>query len=148
MNTLTRNLPSEIQLIIISFIPSCQPKSLCDDIKSFYKAYRSAKETYHQQWRHSQPDLAEDWLVNDTVRFMNRDVPTIYGYQDYYKNIIKRHFSMKNKNDQEIDELMGQIDEYGGEENNNLFKISLGLMTPKERNALLKFFDSYQITDT
>ena len=79
---------------------------------------------------------------------MNRDVPTMYGYQDYYKNIIKRHFSMKNKNDQEIDELMGQIDEYGGEENNNLFKISLGLMTPKERNALLKFFDSYQITDT
>ena len=55
---------------------------------------------------------------------------------------------MKNKNEQEIDELMGQIDEYGGEENNNLFKISLGLMTPRERSALLKFFDSYQITDT
>lgn len=147
MNVLMRTLPNEIQVIIGGYIGSCQPKKLCDDIKSYCKTSKVAKELYAYKHRY-EPDLAYDWLVNDTIRFLNRDIATMYGYQDYYKNIMKRHYNVKDKNDQEVDDILGQIDEYSGEENNNVFKMSLGLMTPKERIGLLNFFDSYQIIDT
>ena len=147
MNVLMRTLPNEIQIIIGGYIGSCQPKKLCDDIKSYCKTSKVAKELYAYKHRY-EPDQAYDWLVNDTIRFLNRDIATMYGYQDYYKNIMKRHYNVKDKNDQEVDDILGQIDEYSGEENNNVFKISLGLMTPKERIGLLNFFDSYQIIDT
>ena len=147
MNVLMRTLPNEIQIIIGGYIGSCQPKKLCDDIKSYCKTSKVAKELYAYKHRY-EPDQAYDWLVNDTIRFLNRDIATMYGYQDYFKNIMKRHYNVKNKNDQEVDDILGQIDEYSGEENNNVFKMSLGLMTPKERIGLLNFFDSYQIIDT
>ena len=147
MNVLMRTLPNEIQVIIGGYIGSCQPKKLCDDIKSYCKTSKVAKELYAYKHRY-EPDLAYDWLVNDTIRFLNRDIATMYGYQDYYKNIMKRHYNVKDKNDQEVDDILGQIDEYSGEENNNVFKMSLGLMTPKEIIGLLNFFDSYQIIDT
>ena len=113
MNVLMRTLPNEIQIAIGGYIGNCQPKKLCDDIKSYYKTNKVAKEIYAYKHRY-EPDLAYDWLVNDTIRFLNRDIATMYGYQDYYKNIMKRHYNVKDKNDQEVDDILGQIDEYSG----------------------------------
>ncbi len=146
MNVLMRTLPCEIQIAIGGYIGNCQPKKLCDDIKSYYKTNKVAKEIYAYKHRF-EPDLAYDWLVNDTIRFLNRDIATMYGYQDYYKNIMKRHYNVKDKNDQEVDDILGQIDEYSGEENNNVFKISIGLLNSKERSELIQFFRTYTITN-
>ena len=146
MNVLMRTLPNEIQIIIGGYIGSCQPKKLCDDIKSYCETSKVAKELYAYKHRY-EPDQAYDWLVNDTIRFLNRDIATMYGYQDYYKNIMKRHYNVKDKNDQEVDDILGQIDEYSGEENNNVFKISIGLLNSKERSELIQFFRTYTITN-
>lgn len=147
MNILMKTLPNEVQIIIGGYIGSCQPKKLCDDIKSFCKTREEAVNLYMNTWKH-RPSEVYDWLVNDTIRFLNRDVPTMYGYQDYYKNIMKRHFNLKNKDEQDINDVLGQIDEYSGEEDNNLFKISLGLLNPQERTELMHFFNTYQLSNT
>ncbi len=147
MNLLMKTLPNEVQIIIGGYIGTCQPKKLCDDIKSFCKTSEEAVNLFAETWKH-RPNEIYDWLVNDTIRFLNRDVPTMFGYQDYYKNIMKRHFNLKNKDDQYINNFLGQIDEYSGEEQNNLFKISLGLLNPKERTELMHFFNTYQLSNT
>ncbi len=145
MNILMKRLPDEIQIIIGGFIASSQPKKLCDDIKSYYKTLNRAITFYMNNWDND-PDQAYDWLTNDTIRFLNRDVPTMYGYQDYYKNIMRRHFNIKDKDDIEVNDVLGQLDEYGSELGNNLFKISVGLLNPNERNELLNFFQTFQLT--
>ena len=146
MNVLMRTLPSEIQIIIGGYIGSCQPKKLCDDIKSYCKTSKVAKELYAYKHRY-EPDQAYDWLVNDTIRFLNSDIPTMYGYQTYYKNIIKRYFSVKDKNEQEVNDILGQIDQNSADEDNNLFKILLGLLNTSERIELLNFFQNYDLSD-
>lgn len=147
MNILMKTLPNEVQIIIGGYIGSCQPKKLCDDIKSFYKTQEEAVNLYMDRWN-DEANEAYDWLVNDTIRFLNRDVPTMYGYQDHFKNIMKRHFNLKNKDDQDVNDFLGQIDEYSGEEQNNLFKISIGLLNPQERTELMHFFNTYQLANT
>lgn len=147
MNILMKTLPNEVQIIIGGYIGSCQPKKLCDDIKSFYKTQEEAVNLYMDRWN-DEANEVYDWLVNDTIRFLNRDVPTMYGYQDYYKNIMKRHFNLKNKDEEDINNVLGQIDEYSGEEQNNLFKISIGLLNPQERTELMHFFNTYQLANT
>ena len=147
MNILVRTLPSEIQIMISGYIGSCQPKKLCEDIHSNYQTSKEAIELYLNRWP-DQPDIGYDWLINDTIRFLNRDVATMYGYQDYYKNIIKRHFSIKSKNDEDVTNIIGQLDEYSGEDDNNLFKISIGLLNPRERTELMHFFKTYQLRNT
>ena len=146
MNVLMRTLPNEIQIIIGGYIGSCQPKKLCDDIKSYCKTSKVAKELYAYKHRY-EPGLAYDWLVNDTIRFLNSDIPTMYGYQTYYKNIIKRYFSVKDKNEQEVNDILGQIDQNSADEDNNLFKILLGLLNTSERIELLNFFQNYDLSD-
>ena len=147
MNILMKTLPNEVQIIIGGYIGSCQPKKLCDDIKSFCKTSEEAVNLYMYRWN-DEANEVYDWLVNDTIRFLNRDVPTMYGYQDYYKNIMKRHFNLKNKDEEDINNVLGQIDEYSGEEQNNLFKISIGLLNPQERTELMHFFKTYQLANT
>ena len=59
MNVLMRTLPCEIQIAIGGYIGNCQPKKLCDDIKSYYKTNKVAKEIYAYKHRF-EPDLAYD----------------------------------------------------------------------------------------
>ena len=145
MNILMKRLPNEIQIIIGGFIGSSQPKKLCDDIKSYFETSNRAITLYMNNWEHN-PDDAYDWLTNDTIRFLNRDIPTMYGYQEYYKNIIRRHYSVKCKDEEDVEDILGQLDEYGGELGNNLFKITIGLLNPHERKELLNFFETFQLT--
>ena len=145
MNALMKTLPNEIQIVIGGYIGSCQPKKLCDDIQSYCKTSKVAKELYAYKHRH-EPDQAYDWLVNDTIRFLNSDIPTMYGYQTYYKNIIKRYFSVKDKNEREVNDILGQIDQNSADEDNNLFKILLGLLNTSERIELLDFFENYDLS--
>ena len=147
MNLLMKTLPNEVQIIIGGYIGTCQPKKLCDDIKSFCKTNEEAVNLYMEIWKH-RPSEIYDWLVNDIIRFLNRDVPTMYGYQDYYKNIMKRHFNLKNKDEQSVNNILGQIDAMQLSDGNSLFKISLGLLNPQERTELMYFFNTYQLSNT
>ena len=112
---------------------------------TYFETSNRAITFYMNNWEHS-PDDAYDWLTNDTIRFLNRDIPTMYGYQEYYKNIIRRHYSVKCKDEEDVEDILGQLDEYGGELGNNLFKITVGLLNPHERNELLNFFETFQLT--
>ena len=47
MNVLMRTLPSEIQIAIGGYIGNCQPKKLCDDIKSYYKTNKHNDEPFY-----------------------------------------------------------------------------------------------------
>ena len=65
----------------------------------------------------------------------------MYGYQEYYKNIIKRHFKIRNKTDKEIFDILCDIDESSCQEDTNFFKISMGLLT-QPSNQLMHFLNT------
>ena len=141
-----RLLPDGIIQNITSYTYNIQPHELRDDIKSYYNVSKLTKEMYEDRWEHCDNQTALDWLINDIIRFLNRDMPTMYGYQEYYKNIIKRHFKIRNKTDEEIFDILCDIDECSCQDDTNFFKISMGLLTPIERNQLMHFLKTFQLT--
>ena len=146
MEKYIKSLPDGIIQNIISYTYNIQPPELRDDIKSYYNVSKLTKEMYEDRWEHCDNQTAFDWLINDIIRFLNRDIPTMYGYQEYYKNIIKRHFKIRNKTDKEIFDILCDIDESSCQEDTNFFKISMGLLTPIERNQLMHFLNTFQLT--
>ena len=140
MELLIRSLPTELKHHILAYAYNIQSSNLCSDIKSHYKISIKAKDIYNNYWKNDS-DLAKDWLVNDTIRFVNQNVPTMYGFQDFYRSIIKRHFNCHHLTEDEIVHIISKLDDNSCCRDSNIFKIILGLLVPNERTKLLEFYN-------
>ena len=80
-------LPEEVISKIISYSYSPQSKELCEDVRSYKKTEAYLKKNYRKDYKHEADAMG--WLANNIYRFLNDDLPTIYGYQPSFINIFK-----------------------------------------------------------
>ena len=128
-------LPHEVIGIIQRFCYSPQPPALCEDIRSYADIRSLIVHLYESRFGVTQN--ARDWLTNDIARFLNNDLPTLYGYQDLYLDVFKRLYANQKKSKEEIHKYVFYID--------GLIRIKdytntvVGLLSPKEREQLVTF---------
>ena len=141
-----RTIPLEIAITISGYMYNPQPQILCDDIKSYHRVVKLSREIYRDRYPPGNVynGCDNDWLINDIFRFLNRDVPTMSGYQDYFKSVIRRQYRYLNKKDSEIVGVLSDLDNYY-HNNHRLVSLLIGLLTPMERSQLISFFHNYQI---
>lgn len=60
------------------------------DIQVSDKLFKKCIKTY-ERCITTQGDIF-GWFENDLIRRMNNEQPTMYGYNDIFKNFIKRHY--------------------------------------------------------
>ena len=140
MEFLIKSLPIELKNHILAYLYNTQPFNLCNDIKSYRIISIKAKDIYNSYWKKN-PDIAKDWLINDTIRFVNEDVPTMYGFQNFYKTVIKRHFNCNYLSEEEVNQTISRLEDNSCCKDSNIFKIILGLLLPEERTNLLEFYN-------
>jgi len=156
MSSLFHQIPLDIMKnCIMPLTYSPQSKELCTDIQSCYNVKQRLYKKYTEKFPRLPSTLhgesAEDWLSNDLGRFLNNDVPTIHGYQEFYINIYRRLFSLTSKNrDFIIDHLenMAMASMFSSDSHWNDIGVKyeintiIGILTPSERIKLIEFMNS------
>lgn len=131
--SLLEDLPLHIQKYIYSLILFPQPKALQNDIVSFHCVRNRLFEIYWQVCYNYDGGSEEDvygWLANDLERFLNDDVPAMYGLtENNYKKCLRLR-CLKTRHD--VDKFVFQ----NRGENNGVNRC-LGLFTPDERDDFL-----------
>ena len=132
------SIPTEIvRNYILPFTYCIQPIQLREDILSYHKTIENVKDIYHQKFPPEIYTLEEEsdlaWLSNDICRFLNNEQPMMYGIVDFYKTVFQRLYRNQKKSLKEV------IIPNSMEDNFNDIKVSIGLLTPKERLKLEKF---------
>jgi hypothetical protein len=136
--SLLQKLPREVLNHLIPFTYCPQPKALCQDIRSYSKTLNILTHHYVAKFGRSihPHQEATEWLSNDIARYLNHDIPTMYGYQPFYLAVYGRHYLTCHLTSEYMREYITQID-------NNLYprdiKIVVGLLRPKERTNLMTF---------
>jgi len=137
---LLKTLPDDIiRENIIPYTLECQPKHLCDDIKSYYLAKTYLYDLYYNRWKHIfyYEDNADiNWLSNDMLGFFNENIATMNGYTDNHLKKWRRLFFFQDKSDLVI------IDFLNNYKCRNCIKdvnLQLGVLTQTEREELIEF---------
>ena len=128
-------LPDDIiRECVLPYSYSPQPPELCADIRSFHNTYTSMCEIYDLAY--PVDDESKEWLSNDIVRYLNGDVGTMYGYEDFYIKVYSRIYMNQQKHADSIIECIKktEIDLYPKD-----IKIHIALLTPQERLHLEDF---------
>ena len=133
MNTLPLEI---ITQEIIPFTYETQPYELLQDIESFYKT----NEHLHSLYQNKYEDDYLAWLDNDIARFMNNDVPTMYGITDENIKKMKRLYRFRNKSNAYIIQHI-QFEMNLNYSENVCIHFSLACLLPSERMRLLSFVD-------
>lgn len=121
---------------IIPFTYRIQSKELCEDIQSFYITINEIKRLYKE--RHlflGENEIWQEWLVNDIAMFINKGIPSIYGYTENCLEKYRRLFMLKDKPHWHVRQFVWSITT-----RNNLnvpIFINIGLLTTKERTNLM-----------
>lgn len=144
-----RNLPEEIVTkCILPMTYSPQSTELCEDIRSFHnvkgRLYTKYRSKYPPTAQNYEGESAEDWLVNDLVRFLNDDAPTIYGIKEQYIEIYSRLFTLKNQSkDRILNRIFISSSGYSElvDDNNDINTI-IAILTVDERIKLVEFMNS------
>jgi hypothetical protein len=134
MNYYLNKLPIELFEYIIKLSYKPQPASLLLDIKSYYTTKEKIKKYYyhvHQVFLGETEQESMEWVVNDLIRYMNCNLPTILGYSAKMEDILLRSNLISTPEDIDLYFFV-------------LFKkpvstqvnILLGLLIPKERNEI------------
>jgi len=92
-------LPKEIQLIILSYTYSPQPKYLINDIKHFLLSRELIQRMYYHYWEiyfEYEPEADQNWLDNDLVGYMNDNQATMRGYTKKMYTILQRSFYIQH----------------------------------------------------
>ena len=122
---------------ILPFTYKPQPSNLLEDLRSYYHTTKRVKAAYKEYWSHetSTTNIVADldWLSNDIARFLNDDKPIAFGFVKFYKNVFKRLYMNKNR---PLDKISFP---YLFNSNYSDIKVSIGLMTPSERELLETF---------
>ena len=132
-------IPTEVvQNYIIPYTYCPQPDNLCTDIRSYHKTIFNLKQFYSTIFPTLPTTPPEDsdmaWLSNDITRFLNRDNPTMFGIDKYYKEVFQRIY-LNHKKDLPSVIIPSII----GSDNFTDIKVSIGLLLPSERLNLETF---------
>ena len=83
-------LPEEIRQQIIPYTYNIQNPQLLDDIRNFISSRNRLLLIYNQRWV---TELGEEepedkwWIINDIIRFANKNKSSMYGYIDSFYNM-------------------------------------------------------------
>ena len=97
-------LPDDIKLKILSYTYKPQPKILLDDLESFLTSKSLLIKMYKVLFgnEHEGSNAYADWLLNDTISFMNDYIATMNGYTNKHYDYWKRLITLKDKTNKEI----------------------------------------------
>ena len=128
------HLPDElIRECVLPYSYSPQPPELCADIRSFHNTYTNMCEIYDLAY--PVDDESKEWLSNDIVRYLNGDVGTMYGYEDFYINVYRRIYMNRQKHADNIIKCIKKMEDAYQID----IKIHIALLTPQERLHLEDF---------
>ena len=132
-------LPSEVIQNIIPYTYEVQPKELRDDICSYYITQKKTIDFYTRVFNCKED--VYDWLTNDIFRFLNNDVPTMYGYRDFFLDVFKRQFLNHNKSSEDMIDCVSAFDNRSRYYPCSISEINMviGLLNVCERNNLIEF---------
>lgn len=132
-------LPIEIiRECIMPFTYCPQPIRLCDDIKSYKKCKTYLQDVYNIIYEDSEnPEEPSDWMANDICRFLNLDNATMYGFVNFYLEVMRRSFLLHDKTDEYISAFERKIS--GTIPSGREINTKLGLLSCTERTHLLHF---------
>jgi hypothetical protein len=116
---------------ILPYTYQPQPSELCRDIRNFYIIRHTLLVIYRTYYLTDDEDI--EWLTNDIDRFMNADVPMMFGgLVDQYIEFFKRLYMYSNCTpNHQISAFVTKIND-----SNNRFtecNVKLALMKPDER---------------
>ena len=137
LNKFLNNLPIDLKDYIISLTYKPQPSELLNDIINYNFIKKKLKIHYyntHQAFLGETEQESMEWTVNDLIRYMNCNLPTILGYSAKMEDILLRSNMISTLEDIDLYFFV-------------LFKkpvstqinILIGLLTPIERNEIMNF---------
>jgi hypothetical protein len=89
-------LPEDVivnNILPYTYIP--KPKHHLEDIRSCVEDYSLVESVYMTQ-------LNEFVLLNDLLRFLYINISPSYGIENIFDNVLRRHFTIKNKNEEKL----------------------------------------------
>ena len=131
---LVRRLPDDVIINhILPYTYMTQPIHLIEDIRSFTTDYNLVESVYMTQFN-------ELILLNDLLMFLFINIKPIYGVNnmfginDIFENLLRRHFYMKNKSDVYlITQIRVNFHRNVGVNTERKIKVIWGLMDQVER---------------
>ena len=94
--TMIKFLPQNIKDHILSYHCRSQPNYLLLDIQSFVESKKELERIYYDYFQNYMEEFnlpLEDkyWIINDLVRFLNLNVPTMLYYHDSFYEVFGRN---------------------------------------------------------
>tara|TARA_B100000424_G_C22774476_1_gene416879 strand:+ start:356 stop:778 length:423 start_codon:yes stop_codon:yes gene_type:complete len=129
---LFKKLPIEIiRENILPYTYNIQNPRLCLDIKSFYLTYNYLSRIFYIKYAFDHLDRLAKYIA----RFINADVPTIYGYTDNCIPIYRRLYVLKDKDYKFIRNYVWFISNHLLKR--NTIRNYLSILNPFERYSLI-----------
>lgn len=145
MDDFIKRLPTDIILQIIPYTYNLQNKNLLNDIVNYKKIKSLLLELYRKYWiidNHQEEQEDKYWLINDIVGYINNDKATMFGYVDFFYNILKRNISLQTN--EAVDIYINKLEEKKVDTQINIY---LGLLTANERKDLIiNFYKIIELT--
>jgi hypothetical protein len=103
--TMIKFLPENIKDHILSYHCRPQPNYLLTDITNFVESKKELERIYYDYFCNYMAEFnlpLEDkyWIINDLIRFLNQNVPTMLYYHDSFYEVFERNtylFTRKRK---------------------------------------------------
>jgi hypothetical protein len=135
------DLPTDVQLHILSYTYAIQPTSLLRDIKSFVEDGKKVLEFYNNLPIFLQ-ELAYgenlNFLLNDLYRYCNDFIATRHGFNERFHDIFKRNFLISRMECNVIDWYIDTV--LMNKNVSSQIIMFWGLLTYEERNDFLQTF--------
>jgi hypothetical protein len=123
---------------ILPYTYQPQRKKLLLDIKSFVIDFGLIYNTYMTQYN-------ECVLLHDLLKYCRVDVTPAYGEVNVFERLLRRHFIIYNKTDEELHNIVRSTFYINLENNaNKKARFIWGLLTRFERTG---FFNTYILND-
>lgn len=127
---------------ILPYTYLVQPYTLLEDIRSYHTTNLRIRDLYAKRFpadRTSIPNYESDhaWLSNDINRFLNQDIPLMYGFVQFYKDVFRRLYMNRFSSPPNLPDIFS--DEYFTD-----IKVSLALLVPSERKQLETFLGAIE----
>ena len=160
--TMIKFLPENIKNHILSYHCRQQSNSLLTDITNFVESKKELERIYYDYFRNYMTEFnlpLEDkyWIINDLIRFLNQNGPTMLYYHDLFYEVFGRNTYLFTKKKISSLSRLGRfgscmkthtriqrsiIDKYIKilDDKDIMTQINLywGLMTPEERNEMVE----------
>ncbi len=136
MKEINRNLFKKLPIEIIreNILPytyNIQHPRLCLDIKSFHLTYNYLSRIFYIKYAFDHLDILSRYIA----RFINDDIPTIYGYTDKCLPIYRRLYILKDKDNKFIRNYVWYISNHLLKK--NTIRNYISILNPLERYLLI-----------